>query len=308
MSRTTRLSTMLMLGALAVPSSATALDDGGGRWLPGRILVAFDSGDAQAIRALVHEAVGGKLVGDLPVIPHAWQIEVPGKVEPDISKLVDVDFQDRALPQIRWIQPNYIAHVQLDASPRDASFWPNDPYFWPAIFGNPNRCAGQQSQLLQSSLWPIGYNLRDPRGIWNPHNPLEPEQQLPPDPQADEALSAAADSSIDVLPVWNALGPPSSRTHGKSAFENGKFVWTDGDMRRSGIAVWDTGVSDAPDLQPQVAAVFGVGTQPQRPNELLSQRDRDYFSLPYRDGEPLEDFEGSRKRSTRRTIWASRAC
>src|SRR5919197_3978628 len=92
---------MRMLAALATPASASALDDGGGRWLPGRILVAFDSGDAEAINGLVHEAVGGKVVGALPVIPHAWQIEVPGKVQEDIDRLVDGEHRP-GLPRIRW--------------------------------------------------------------------------------------------------------------------------------------------------------------------------------------------------------------
>jgi hypothetical protein len=158
-----RVLMMLMLGAMALPSSARALDDGDGRWQAGRILVAFDSGDAEAINTLVGKTVGGKVVGVLPVI-HAWQIEVPGKVKEDIDKLVAVDLNDRQLPQIRWIQPNYFAHVGLDASPSEPSFWPNDPYFWPSRFGNPNRCAGDQSKLEQASLWPLGHDLRNPGG------------------------------------------------------------------------------------------------------------------------------------------------
>jgi subtilisin family serine protease len=276
------VSLVLMLGAVARPGSALALDDGGGRWQAGRILVAFDSGNVEAINRLVRDAVGGELVGALPVIPHAWQIEVPGNVKADMDRLVEVDGQNRELPQIRWIQPNYIAHIELNSSPRERSFWPNDPYYWPSKFTNPNRCSDQQTGLAQSSLWPFGHDLRDPRGVWNLPgiNPLDPEQRLPPDPEAEQALSTAADSSIDVLPVWNALGP--DRTAGKSGVEGSKAVWTDGDMHRSGIAVWDTGISDAPDLQPQVADLFSVG------NPRIGAHDT--FSLAYQDGERHNDF------------------
>ncbi len=274
---------MLMLVAATLPNSARALDDGGGRWQAGRILVAFDSGNTEAINRLVRDSVGGELVGALPVIPHAWQIEVPGDVKTDINTLVDVDFKNRELPQIRWIQPNYIARVELDSSPSEKSFWPNDPYYWPSKFANPNRCGGDQSSLSQSSLWPLGHDLRDPLGVWNLPgiNPLTPEQRLPSDPEAEQALSTAADSSIDVLPVWNALGP--DRTIGKSGLDGGKVVWTDGDLRRSAIAVWDTGISDAPDLAPQVADLFSVG------NPKIGARDT--FSLAYQDGERLDDFQ-----------------
>jgi hypothetical protein len=69
---------------------------------------------------------------------------------------------------------------------------------------------------------------------------------------------------------------------GKSGFGDGERVWTDADMRRSAIAVWDTGISDAPDLQPQVAAVFGVG------NPQIDAHDT--FGLAYQDDVRPADF------------------
>jgi hypothetical protein len=255
----TVLGTAITVVTLTLTATASALDDGGGQWAPGRALVKFDAANmehdgvakdqiATRIRAFVRNSLDAKIVATLPLIPDAYTIEFAGELSKGLDRLAEIDRDGHAKAWIAWEQPDYVAHLQPDAGPTDSAYWPDDPYFWPRTWNNPNACEGNQVAMGQANLWPLFRDLRDPSGPWAKYNPT------PRDVRPALNYRQIAASSIDVLPVWDALG---HHTHGRSGGD-GQF-WLPQDLRRSGIAIWDSGIANNPDVAGQVAAVIGVG-------------------------------------------------
>ncbi len=256
----------LGLALLALPGPALALDDGGGQWVPGSVLIKFGTSNRNLIDGFVRQSMGGTVIRHLPLIPHAYELRVNGDVMTAINHGLTVSHDEGAGgPMIEWAQPNYVVHLKYFATPEDKAYYPNDPRFWPYAASNPNSCSGSQSAQGQAALWPWYGDLANSLGPWGTAkaNPLSASQRLPDTAQYDVGLSGSASSSIDVLPVWNALAdslPGDKPTTGPTGVADGKPVWRDADLRRSGIAVWDSGLSNAPDLEAQVAALISVGT------------------------------------------------
>jgi hypothetical protein len=251
----------LVLGlAVAIPSAASAnLDSGDGQWAPGRALIKFDAANMRSdgvaqdqitseIGSFVRKSLKAKIVATLPLISNAYTIEFEGKVPGRLAHLAELDRQEHGKPWIVWEQPDYVAHLKPHAGPSDPAYWPNDPYFWPRTWANQNGCPGNQIAMGQVNLWPLYRDLRDPSGPWAANNPTPTSVR----PALNYRQIAA--SSIDVLPVWDALG---HKTQGRSG-GNGQY-WLPQDVQRSGIAIWDSGIANNPDVAGQVAAMVGVG-------------------------------------------------
>ena len=89
-----------------------------------------------------------------------------------------------------------------------------------------------------------------------PFNPLS---------SAQRAVRAGGDPAyaiyhpIDVLPVWNLLAGQGRLGTGRTNSAPGS-PWTQSAIGRFGVAVMDTGISNAPDVAGQVAAEFSVVT------------------------------------------------
>ena len=135
--------------------------------------------------------------------------------------------------------------------PSQQSYWPNDPLFWPYKRTTISNCSAK-TLLGQAGLWLWYGNLADLGGVWDQWNPLHSENRVVESSSSEVGLSGAASSSIDVLPVWNALSESlqgGERTAGQSAklTEDGKVhaFWTTQDLHRSGIGVLDSGLSSA---------------------------------------------------------------
>jgi hypothetical protein len=271
MSLTLRTSLTVLASALALalglPASAAAgLDGGEGKWVPGSVLIKFGTPDRNTIDLFVRRSMGGQVIRKLPIIPNAYEVEVDGDLERAIAHGLTVSDEERGQgPEIQWAQPNYYVHLNYFSSPTDKAYYPNDPRYWPFAASNPNSCPGPQSAQGQSGLWPWYGDLANSLGVWNQANPLQASQRLPDTSQYNVGLSGAASSSIDVLPAWNALAdslPGGQPTDGKTGPTVGlSKTWSSDDLARSGIAVWDSGLSNAPDLSQQVAALFSVGTK-----------------------------------------------
>jgi hypothetical protein len=257
----TLLGTAVVAAALTLtlPGAASALDDGGGQWAPGRALVKFDAANmehdgvakdeiATRIRAFLRSSLGAKIVATLPLIPDAYTIEFDGDLSNGLVRLAEIDRDGHAKAWIAWEQPDYVAHLQPNSGPTESAYWPDDPYFWPRTWSNPNACGGNQVAMGQPNLWPLFRDLRDPSGPWAKYNPT------PRDVRPALNYRQIAASSIDVLPVWDALG---HHTQGRSGGDG--QVWLPQDLRRSGIAIWDSGIANNPDVGGQVAGVIGVG-------------------------------------------------
>ena len=105
--------------------------------------------------------------------------------------------------------------------------------------------------------WPQGANLTDPAAVLGPpFNPLS---------SAERAVRVGGDPAyaiyhpIDVLPVWNLLADQGRLGTGRTNSAP-RSPWTQSAIRRFGVAVMDTGISNAPDVAGQVAAEFSVVT------------------------------------------------
>lgn len=273
--------------ALALPSGASAgRDRRGNNWVPGSVLIKFGTPDRGKIDALLR-SIGGHVVAPLPIIPNAYEIHVTGNVSTAIHHAFVVsEERGPSGPRVEWAQPNYIEHYQYFATPKEKAYYPNDPQFWPFASTNPNGCQGKQAALGQAALWPWYGDLANSNGPWNKAdaNPLPSSERLPDTAKYDVGLSGAASSSIDVLPVWNALAESLDGKHttGPTGDQAGKPVWSSTDLQRSGIAVWDTGLSDAPDLIKQVAALYSVARRPSTPHTESGQPE-ERFNVVYAD-------------------------
>jgi hypothetical protein len=127
----------------------------------------------------------------------------------------------------------------------------------------------------QIGSWPLNYDLRDPNAVWSTIDPTPADVR---DTSSSRArYPRPAISSIDVLPVWNALDHQTYGPAGKGA----NPFWTAGNLTRSGIAIWDTGVSDNPDVAGQVAAVISAGQERGSAEAFPDQ----FMSLAYTDGD-----------------------
>ena len=255
-----------LVTALAAPASAAALDGGDGKWVPGSVLVKFGTSNRSKITAFVASAMDGTVLRHLPLIPHAYELRVQSNVTTSIAHAVtESNDLGQKGPRLEWVQPNYYLHLNYFATPDQSAYYPNDPLFWPYAGSNPDNCSGKQAALGQAGLWPWYGDLANSLGPWGKAkaNPLPSSQRLPDTSQYNVGLSGAASSSIDVMPAWNALSeslPGGERTNGASGVFDGKPAWRSADLARSGIAVLDSGLSNAPDLSRQVAALFSVGT------------------------------------------------
>jgi len=101
--------------------------------------------------------------------------------------------------------------------------------------------------------------LRDPSGPWLANNPT------PRDLRPALNYRQIAASSIDGLPVWDALGHTTQTPSGG----NGQY-WLPQDVHRAGVAIWDSGIANNPDVASQVAAIVGVG-KPERETQRNSE-------------------------------------
>jgi hypothetical protein len=266
------LALALALGILAAPAIAAALDDGvpgpGEKWQPGRILVRFADGTGTAECERIARAAEVVLVEHLPLVPNLWEAQTRGLVRDAMRRL-------GAHRDILSVQPNYLDDSVNDSGPEDAAYWPNDPYFWPAYFNNNNDKCPRSRVVGSWPLWRQGDDLTavgaqglqfDPLPLINRFSTLRG--------------SYPSHHSIDVLPVWNLLGTQKSLTG------PGPKGWTAEDLRRYGIAVDDTGISDHPDLKGQVAALFTVVTSLEPSDSQPEERIREVF----RDNEGRNDI------------------
>ena len=231
------------------------------KWAPGRALIKFNAANMRQdgiaedripaeIGAFLRKSksLKARIVATLPLVPDAYTIEFEGKVPEGLAELAQLDREHHAKSWLTWEQPDYAAHPQQDAGPTDRAYWPGDPNFWPRSWDNPNSCPGNQIAMGQVNLWPLGRDLRDPAGPWAANNPTPRDLR----PGLDYRQIAA--SSIDVLPVWDALGHKTQPPSGG----NGQY-WLPQDVHRAGIAIWDSGIANNPDLVSQVAAIVGIG-------------------------------------------------
>lgn len=270
---------ILVVAALALPVAAGArLDDGNGQWAPGRALIKFDAANMErdgirtdlitkAIEEFVRHKLDAKIVATLPLIHDAYTIEFDGDLETGLDYFAQLDRREHSAPWIDWAQPDYVAHLKENSGPTDPAYWPNDPLFWPRTWSDPNRCNSQQKVLTQTNIWPLDGDLRQyPTGDARANDPTPADQR----PDGDYRLLGS--SSINVLPVWDALG---HNTKGRSS-AGGK--WNSQDLERSGIAIWDSGIGNNPDVAGQVADIVSVG-RPQGENDTQ-------LSIAYQD-DPL---------------------
>jgi Subtilase family len=278
------LSAVVATLALAVAAPAGAQDDGSEgngppRWEAGRALIKvdMDAVGGQDPNARLRDFVlevgrGARLTGRLPLVKDVFEIQTPGaSLTDDLDRLANADQRAHRQPWLLWVQPDYIASPRPNANLNQTEYWPKDPLFWWRRWPNPGGCAGrEQGTIGQVGSWPLRADLRDKDGVWAP---FDPTPQSTRDDRPRTGLTRAL-SSIDVLPVWNALG---HATEGRT--DGGE--WGDDDLRRSAIAVWDTGIGSHPDVAPQVAATVSVGTP--RAEDRDTQDDADELVLATTD-------------------------
>jgi subtilisin family serine protease len=267
------LALALALTLPALPASAAALDDGdpgpGEKWEPGRILVRFADGAGAAERERVTRAAHVRLGDDLPLVPNLYEVETGGRVETALEHL-------QAQSDVLYAQPDYVDDSQPTAGPSDAAYWPDDPYFWPALFPNPDGC--RASRVLDGwPFWRQGGDLTAPGAVGADLSPHPAEQRFMRTPVG----AYPSHYSINVLPVWNLL-----RARGRLA-DPGAKGWTASDLRRYGVAVDDTGISDHPDLRTQVAALLTVVTSREAGDSVPRDRVREVF----RDNAGRDDLD-----------------
>jgi subtilisin family serine protease len=226
---------------LAAPTSALALDGGDGQWEPGKLLVRFHDGVGAAERDRIISAAGTQLDQELPLVPNLFELTTEGKVEAALSRL-------ESHGQVEYAQPDYLDDEVDLASQSDLSYWPDDPYFWPTKFTNPNECTGQGPLLAGWPLWPLGQNLTDSSLPAREFNPVPSDKRAT---VRGGRPSLAIYDSINVMPVWNLLRD-QAKLGGAGA------GWTEEDIRRFGVGVIDDGIASHPDLMKQVAAEFSV--------------------------------------------------
>ncbi|MGZ6617030.1 MAG: S8 family peptidase [Solirubrobacteraceae bacterium] len=241
---------------LAVAASAAIASErpAHARWAAGQLLVRFNAGVGAADRAALVRAAGAQLEGELPLVPNLWEVGTAGRVSDAVGRL-------NVSRGVAYAQPDWIEDNQLDVGPDQSGYWPNDPYFWSARWGNPNQCEagpGTQDSLAGWPFWP-GVNLTDSQVPVQQFNPLAADQRterVAGDPRF------ANYHSIDVLPVWNLLLDEGKLWNGQEGdLSRGvKRVgpWSRDDVERYGIGIIDTGISNSTDVARQLAAQFSV--------------------------------------------------
>jgi len=256
---------IVLASALALPAAAGAYFDGGnGKWVPGSVLIKFDTQDRHAIQLFL-ERLGAYLERPLPLIRGGYEIRVAGILPEAIDTAFALSREEHGLhaARVEWAQPDYYFHWKYFAKPYQQAYWPNDPMFWPFKRTTPSNCSAR-SLLGQAGLWPWYGNLANPSGPWDEWNPLPSENRVVQSSSSRVGLSGAASTSVDVLPVWNALSeslPNGTRTTGPTADIGGVKFWDTADQHRSGIAVLDSGLSSAPDVKGQVEGLISVGRE-----------------------------------------------
>lgn len=234
---------------VACPAAASALDGGPGgqdRWVPGELLVRFDDHVGAAERGRAATAAHVRLLGELPLVPNLWGARTSGSVRAAADALEGERGVDYA-------QPDYLVTDTPDASPAEAGYYPNDPYFWASKFRPTTAKSCEKDTQLNGGwpYWPLGQPLTNPEGIAWGFNPLAEADRIK---KAGNYLDKASNHEIDVMPVWNLLHDlgrvPDSKPAGVSQ------EWTQLDLRRYGIGIMDQGISNHPDVLPNVAAEF----------------------------------------------------
>jgi len=229
--------------ALALPGSASALDSGHGSWEPGMMLVRFRPSVGASERARIASAASARLYQRLPLVDNLWELKTDGKVESAIARL-------EAQPGTEYAQPDYVNDRILTG----ASYFPNDPYFWPFKLATAMGCS-TATPLSGWQYWPLGMNLTDPATAGANQSPLKPEQQWTM-PGGDPKY--ASYHSINVLPVWQLLLDDHRLGTG------GTTKWTSTQIRTDGVGVIDTGIAPHPDLNGQIAAEWSVVNSAER--------------------------------------------
>lgn len=264
----------LALALITVPpvQARATLDDGkpgpGARWDPGMVLVKLRPGITPSHRQRMLHRLGLRLVDRLPLVPDLYEVRVPPG-----THVLAAERKLSRQPGVLYAQPNYDETETPDSGPSDRSYWPNDPGFWPSRFTPPQGCE-EPDRTGQWPLWLLGHNLTDSRDPANKFNPLISGRA-----DVDSGLVQYEQyHSINVLPVWNLL---RDRDRLK---DRGKTKWRTEDIRRSGIAVQDTGLSNAPDIAPQIAALFSTVTS-------TVPTKRDLVREVYRDDRDREDLK-----------------
>jgi hypothetical protein len=257
------LALALALTLLALPASAAALDDGdpglGEKWEPGRILVRFADGADERDRERVARAADVTLKDELPLVPDLWEVGTRGSVATALARL-------EAQRGVLYAQPDFVDQSRETADPDKKEYWPDDPYFWPALFPNPDGC--RASRVLDGwPFWRQGVDLTSPGAPGGDLSPLPADQRFTLDPGG----RYPSHYSINVLPVWNLL-----RTRGRLS-NPGPMGWTASDLRRYAVAVDDTGISDHPDLRGQLAALLTTVTSKEAGDNGAQERVREVF-------------------------------
>ena len=244
------------------------------------MLIKFDTDNRHQIQVFA-DRLGAFVERRLPLIPGGYEIRVNGDLRDAIDKAFALSREQQGT-RVEWAQPDYYFHWKYAATPSQQGYWPNDPLFWPYKRTTISNCSAK-TLLGQAGLWPWYGNLANPGGVWDQWNPLLSENRVVQRSSSDVGLSGAASSSIDVLPVWNALSeslPGGERTAGQSAklTEDGKVhaFWTTRDLHRSGIGVLDSGLSSAPDVKGQVQGLISVGRP--RPADPAQEYSVDSFN------------------------------
>lgn len=282
--------------ALVLPLSARA--NGGapsGKLVRGELLIRFHDGVGPAVRSRLARAAHAQLGDELPVVPNLWE----AFTSQDVPGAVGILDSERG---VDYAQPDYLVDFTPDAAPGDQAYWPNDPYFWPAQFANPNHCEAAppttQTRLSGWPYWPLGINLTDSDARLGTVDPFQFSPLGAGGSQVPGGNAAFAQyRSIDVLPVWNLLlgqdrlGPPQADRR-----------WTTAGIEHFGVAVMDTGISNHPDVLPEVAAEFSavrMNVQGERRDELTEF----YSDNPGRDDiTRLRDLVDRQGRSANRGL------
>jgi hypothetical protein len=279
---------LLALLGLAAAHGASAgkpqLDDGkagpGMRWDPGMLLVRFRAGTEAKEREAILRGAGVDSVAQLPLVPGLFEVRAPAGTRV-MEKLAELDAQREVL----YAQPDLITRNEpLAASPLEAGYWPNDPYFWPSKFSDPNQC--QDGNFVgQWDLW--GTNLSNSANPFHAFNPV-PAPNRAVAPGGLKLLGAWA--SVNVMPVWNLL--KSTQGGDGRLGDPGRHPFTSFDIERSGVAVQDTGLSDHEDIKGQVAAVFSTvnSTEEELINGVDVETTKDRLRQVYRDNPGRDDL------------------
>jgi hypothetical protein len=218
--------TTLVPLAVCGTAAAASLDDGqpgpGMKYTPGVVLVRFADGTDGEQRAADAKNTGTTVENELPLVPELYALRIPAG---ETVQQAEADLAKHR--DVVYAQPDLVERDTTDVLP-------NDPYFGPSAFANKGGCSGS-SKLGEWALWPRNQNLEPDNAMYDQY------------------------WSINVVPVWDAL-TAAGRPAGKTGQGADGAVWSTGDIHRSAVGVYDTGLSDNPDIAGQVAALFSTVT------------------------------------------------